>query len=122
MDKVVKYYFVKSDGTIMVLPVDRNRPTKEYENQLKDFKTCGYILEDPYEGKVYRFIKYRGGNVYDAFRVDEKAYVNMDWKFKKITDSTMTTYLKYLGVLENFKKFRGKKFLLSQIENEINDR
>lgn len=120
MDKLVRYSFIKVDGNVVNLEVENGRYSPEYSKNINDKKTCAYVVENVYEGKMYKYIKYKSGHIYDAFRSDDKGYRDMDWKYKKVIDSVFITYLKYLGILENFKKFKGKKFLLSQIENLLN--
>jgi hypothetical protein len=118
--KLVKYSFIKNDGTIVNTEVENNQASASYSKYLNDKKMCAYICENVYEDKIYCFIKYKNGSLYDAFRADDKGYTNMDWKWKKVNQNILFTYLKYIGAVDNFKKFKGKKYLLSLAESQLN--
>jgi len=118
--KLVKYSFFKNDGTIVNFEVEDNTSSTTYSKNINSKKNCAYLCENVYEDKLYGFIKYRNGSLYDPFRADDIGYTNMDWKWKKVNQSVFFTYLKYVGVVDNFKKFKGKKYLLSLAESQLN--
>jgi hypothetical protein len=118
--KLVKYSFIKNDGTITNIEVENNSSSSSYTKNLNSKKNCAYVCENVYEDRIYCFIKYRNGSLYDSFRSDDKGYTNMDWKWKKVSQNVFFTYLKYIGAVDNFKKFKGKKYLLSLAESQLN--
>lgn len=117
--KMVEYTFIKDDGTQESFQAREDIFSPEYDRHIKDNKTCAYIKKKD-DDTIYRFIKYKGGYVYDVMRNYDRGYVNMDWSFKKVKSDIFVMYLKYIGVIDTFKNMRGKKFILSQIENIIN--
>lgn len=117
-DKICKYSFTKIDGSRVDLEVKNDR-SREYIKNYNDSRSCCYVMHNVTDDRTYCFIKYNNGRVYDTFRHDDKTYREMDWKWKKVNTDILLDYLKYIGGLKEFKKFRGKRFLLTQIEQQI---
>lgn len=120
LDKITRYTFLKCDAKKIDCETKNNKYSKQYKKQLDDKKTCCYITENVYEDKMYYFIKHKNGVLFDPLRADDISYANMDWKYKKVTLDVFFLYLKYMGAMKEFKKFKGKKYLLSQAESLMN--
>lgn len=120
VEKKTRYTFLKCDAKKADCEIIDNKYNKKYDTQLRDRKTCCYICENIYEDKIYYFIKHRNGILFDPLRVDDMSYSKMEWKYKKVTLDVFFLYLKYLGAIKEFVKFKGKKYLLSQAESLMN--
>ena len=120
LDKTTNYTFLKCNNQKVDCSVINNKHNQQYKKQLDDKKTCCYIAENVYEDKMYYFIKHKNGVLFDPLRADDTTYARMDWKYKKVTLDVFFLYLKYMGAMKEFKKFKGKKYLLSQAESLMN--